>query len=133
MPKIAILNGDLEGQTYTVNKSVVALGRRNDNDVCLSLDPRVSRYHARLSHRGDDYILEDIGSANGTFLGQRRIHAPTVVRPGDRFRMGRTWLTVMPETVETSPERRRGSPGRGGAGGQRPVLRARRRPRSDRR
>ena len=105
MPTIAILNGDLEGQTFTVNKSVVAIGRRHDNDVCLSLDPRVSRYHARLTYRGGEYVLEDIGSANGTFLGQRRIHAPTVIRPGDRFRMGRTWLTVLPDLQETSQAR----------------------------
>lgn len=105
MPTIAILNGGLEGQTFVVKKSVVAIGRRHDNDVCLSLDPRVSRYHARLTYRGGEYLLEDIGSANGTFLGQRRIHAPTVIRPGDRFRMGRTWLTLLPEPIETSRAR----------------------------
>lgn len=102
MPTLTILNGELEGYVYEVDKSVINMGRRADNDVCLSMDPRVSRYHARLTHRGDDWVLEDLGSANGTFVGQRRIHGPTVVRPGDRFRMGRTWLSIAPELLSPS-------------------------------
>lgn len=102
MPTIAILNGDLEGHHFQVRKQSIALGRRVDNDVCLSLDPRVSRYHARLTQHGTEWLLEDMGSANGTFVGQRRIHGPTVLRPGDRFRMGRTWLTILPEAYSPS-------------------------------
>jgi signal transduction histidine kinase len=99
---LAILNGDLEGTTYRLEKPTISLGRRTDNDVVLAADPRVSRFHAQLTQRGPEWLLEDLGSANGTFVGQRKIHGPTVVRPGDRFRMGRTWFSLAAEPVVTS-------------------------------
>lgn len=102
MPTLAILNGALEGQVFDLDKPIITLGRRADNDVAVTLDPRISRFHAQLSQRGQEWLLEDLGSANGTFVGQRKIHGPTVVRPGDRFRLGRTWLALVPEPVYTS-------------------------------
>jgi len=93
--ELVILNGDMEGMRAPLGKQTVTLGRKSDNDVCLPLDPRISRFHAQLSKRDEtSWVLEDLGSANGTFVGQRRIHAPTVVRPNDRFRMGRTWMLL---------------------------------------
>lgn len=102
MTTLAILNGDLEGTSYRLDKPTVGLGRRTDNDIVIASDPRISRFHAQLSERGAEWVLEDLGSANGTFVGQRKIHGPTVIRPGDRFRMGRTWFTLAIEPVATS-------------------------------
>lgn len=102
MSTLAILSGDMEGATFELTKPVITLGRRADNDVAVPLDPRVSRFHAQLSQRGNEWVLEDLGSANGTFVGQRKIHGATIIRPGDRFRMGRTWFGIVPETVRTS-------------------------------
>ena len=102
MTTLAILNGDLEGYSCRLDKPTVGLGRRTDNDVVVGSDPRISRFHAQLSERGSEWVLEDLGSANGTFVGQRKIHGPTVIRPGDRFRMGRTWFALVAEPIVTS-------------------------------
>ena len=102
MATLAILSGEAEGQAFNLDKPIITLGRRADNDVAMPLDPRISRFHAQISQRGTEWLLEDLGSANGTFVGQRRIHGPTVLRPGDRFRLGRTWLSIVPEPVQTS-------------------------------
>jgi signal transduction histidine kinase len=102
VPTLAILSGALEGAVYNLDKPIITLGRRVDNDIAVALDPRISRFHAQLTQRGPEWLLEDLGSANGTFVGQRKIHGATVVRPGDRFRMGHTWLTLVPEPVQTS-------------------------------
>lgn len=102
MATLAILNGDLEGTTYQLDKPVITLGRRTANDIVIPTDPRISRFHAQLTQRGHEWLLEDLGSANGSFVGQRKIHGPTLIRPGDRFRMGRTWLALVPEAVMTS-------------------------------
>ncbi|MHB8995273.1 MAG: ATP-binding protein [Armatimonadota bacterium] len=102
MTTLAILNGDLEGTIYRLEKPTISLGRRTDNDIILAADPRVSRFHAQLTQRGPEWLLEDLGSANGTFVGQRKIHGPTVVRPGDRFRMGRTWFSLAAAPLVTS-------------------------------
>lgn len=50
--------------------------------------PLVSGNHCRLTRRGDAYVLEDLGSTNGTCLDGQRISAPVVVRPGDTITLG---------------------------------------------
>lgn len=94
MLKLVVLDGDMKGLEVPLDAAELTLGRRSDNDVCLPLDMKVSRRHARLFRAADALMLEDLGSANGTFLRQRRIYEPTPLAPGDRFRLGRTWLEV---------------------------------------
>ena len=91
--RLRVLTGDMKGYAFEVTGDVVTLGRRAENDVALPLDPRVSRFHSQIS-RGPEgtWLLEDVGSTNGTFVGRRRIYAPTAVAPGEPFRLGRTWL-----------------------------------------
>jgi pSer/pThr/pTyr-binding forkhead associated (FHA) protein len=51
-------------------------------------DASVSRRHARLTLAGDTVTLEDLGSKNGTFAGDRRIDGPTPLVDGDAIRLG---------------------------------------------
>lgn len=104
--ELVILNGELEGVRFPLSKANITVGRKTGNDICLSLDPRISRFHAQLTHREDGrWEIEDLESANGTFVGQRRIHAPTVIHPNDRFRMGRTWMLLHDDTPSVSQAR----------------------------
>lgn len=104
--ELVILNGDLEGARFPLSKGNISVGRKSGNDICLPLDPRISRFHAQLSLREDGrWEIEDLDSANGTFVGQRRIHAPTVIHPNDRFRMGRTWMTLYDDAPSISQAR----------------------------
>ncbi len=95
MLRLVVLTGDMAGLEFPLNKDEVSLGRRSDNDVCLPTDMKLSRQHARIVRRADQLLLEDQASANGTFLRQRRIYAPTPIGPGDTFRIGGTWLEVL--------------------------------------
>ncbi|MBK6848104.1 MAG: protein kinase [Proteobacteria bacterium] len=63
----------------------LTLGRAGDLPLA---DARVSRRHARVRFNGSCYLLEDLGSANGTFLNGERIRAPTPLKPSDRVRVG---------------------------------------------
>ena len=101
--QLRVLNGEMQGYEFEVNGDLVTLGRKAENDVALPLDQRISRFHAQLE-RGPHgtWLLEDIGSTNGTFVGRRRIHTPTPVTGGDSFRMGRTWLRI--DEAEPKPE-----------------------------
>ncbi len=56
---------------------VITFGRGEDNDVVLEA-PQISRYHARLLRTADGVFLEDLGSANGTFIDGDRIHRAPV-------------------------------------------------------
>ncbi len=63
------------------------LGRAGSDVVVLD-SPAVSRRHARLTIAGDQAVVEDLGSKNGTFVGPDPIHAPRAVQDGDRLRLG---------------------------------------------
>jgi DNA-binding winged helix-turn-helix (wHTH) protein len=61
---------------------------RDPHDAIVIRQPDVSRHHARLVVSGARVTLEDLGSKNGTFLGTRRVTAPTEVRAGDEILVG---------------------------------------------
>ena len=52
----------------------MSIGRRPDADIFLD-DVTVSRDHALLVRRGDDYYLDDCGSLNGTYVNRRRMES----------------------------------------------------------
>jgi len=98
--KLRVLTGEMEGHEFELEGDVITLGRRAENDVPLPLDPRISRFHAELTRQPDGtWVFEDVGSTNGSFLGHRRLYAPTQVQPGDRLRLGRTWLEIVEEDL----------------------------------
>ena len=57
--------------------------------ACVRIDsPKVSRNHARITIDGDTAFVEDLGSKNGTFVGDTRIEVPTPLAHGDQLRLG---------------------------------------------
>lgn len=102
--KLVVLSQEMAGHEFPLTDEEVTIGRLSSNTVCLPLDLRVSRRHARVSRTPEGWKLEDLGSANGTYLGQRRLHTPTLVRPGDQIRVGRTWLELQVEQSEPEEE-----------------------------
>ncbi len=74
--------------------ATVTIGRGEANTIVLSQDRQVSRHHARLTPEGDFLRLEDLGSANGTFLNGQRLQRPETVTAGDEIRIGSTLLRV---------------------------------------
>ena len=65
----------------------LVIGRAPDNDHVVD-HPMVSKQHARLTPEGDGYLLEDLGSANGTFVNGERIDAPKKIGKGDAIQIG---------------------------------------------
>jgi pSer/pThr/pTyr-binding forkhead associated (FHA) protein len=57
-------------------------------------DTYASQHHARLSSRDGGWILEDLGSTNGTYVNDRRVQAPVEVHAGDVVRIGKTVLEL---------------------------------------
>ncbi|MFH1129988.1 MAG: FHA domain-containing serine/threonine-protein kinase [Pseudomonadota bacterium] len=77
----------------------VTIGRAGD---LMLLDARVSRQHARVFRQDNEYLVEDLGSANGTFVNEKKIHAPQVLRDGDEIRVGK-WIIKFVILVESLP------------------------------
>lgn len=69
----------------------VVLGRAGTCDVVVDWDPRVSRQHAMVREVGSGvYQIVDLGSRNGTFVGEEQVVLPRVLREGDWIRIGET-------------------------------------------
>jgi hypothetical protein len=81
------------GQVFSLTRHPVAIGRQADNTIILS-DPQASRHHATISWEAGTYLVQDMGSANGTYVNGQRIVAPTLLRPGDVLRVGGTVFDV---------------------------------------
>jgi pSer/pThr/pTyr-binding forkhead associated (FHA) protein len=71
----------------------VMIGRSPEADVHID-DDYASNRHARLAASGDQWFIEDLGSTNGTYIGNHRISQPTAVSVGTRFRVGKTVLEI---------------------------------------
>jgi pSer/pThr/pTyr-binding forkhead associated (FHA) protein len=69
------------------------IGRASTCDIRPS-DNYISQLHAKISDRNGSWVIEDLGSTNGTYLNQRKVTIPTELAPGDRIRVGKTVLEV---------------------------------------
>jgi serine phosphatase RsbU (regulator of sigma subunit) len=74
----------------------LVIGRSRACDLSIQ-DRFLSRRHARLYREGDSWLIEDLGSRNGTFVNDRRIEGPEAVRPGDVLTMSASRLELLGE------------------------------------
>jgi pSer/pThr/pTyr-binding forkhead associated (FHA) protein len=83
---LLILSGVETGRVVEIDKPLVTIGRAGC-DVILD-DPELSRRHARIRIRGAAGELEDMGSTNGTFVGDDRLEKAVDIENRSRFRVG---------------------------------------------
>ncbi|MFL6110119.1 MAG: FHA domain-containing protein [Catenulispora sp.] len=93
--RLVVVGGSLTGTTVNITSGQqVTLGRAHDSTIVLDDDYASSR-HARLyPDASGQWIVEDLGSTNGTFLGQTKLNAPTVAQIGVPIRIGKTVLEL---------------------------------------
>jgi pSer/pThr/pTyr-binding forkhead associated (FHA) protein len=80
-------SGPTPGATYSLDGDQMVIGRDSTNGVVIN-DSEISRKHARLIFQGGKYVLEDLGSTNGTFINGQRITGQVVLRSGDIVSLG---------------------------------------------
>ena len=80
-------SGPTPGVTFPLEGDQLIIGRDAVNAVAIN-DAEVSRKHARLTFQGGKYVLEDLGSTNGTFVNGQRLTSATVLKPGDVVSLG---------------------------------------------
>ena len=81
------------GRRWNLVAERLSLGRDQMSDICVD-DPTVSRHHADLVSRGDDWVIVDLASTTGTLVNGLEIHQQ-VLRNGDRVRVGNSELQFM--------------------------------------
>jgi len=85
--------GGRVGETFPVEGERLSIGRRPDSEVFLD-DVTVSRDHALLVRRGDDYWLDDCGSLNGTYVNRQRVDSHQLA-DGDELQIGKYKLCYL--------------------------------------
>jgi hypothetical protein len=110
--RLVMQSGPTPGRVFDLTASDLTIGRDTTNEVVVN-DAEVSRKHARLTRSGGSYILEDLGSTNGTFVDGQRLMGPHALRPGDLILLGEN-VTLRFEAAAFDPDATRISmPGMG--------------------
>lgn len=92
-PSLAVIEGPLSGTVIPLGSSQITLGRAPDSTIVIDDDFASSR-HARVYPSEGAWIVEDLGSTNGTWIDRTRITSPTALPPGAPLRIGRTTLQL---------------------------------------
>jgi hypothetical protein len=90
---LVVTAGPLVGTKITLGDQPILIGRADDSTLVLTDDFASSR-HARVTNRGGQWYVEDLGSTNGTYLDQQRVQGPLPVNPGQSIRIGQTALEL---------------------------------------
>ncbi|MFC0596892.1 FHA domain-containing protein FhaB/FipA [Streptomyces palmae] len=92
--KLVVTEGSLTGTTVALQGQTITLGRAHDSTIVLDDDYASSR-HARIyPDRDGQWIVEDLGSTNGTYLDRTRLTAPTPIPLGAPIRIGKTVIEL---------------------------------------
>lgn len=91
--KVVITAGPRSGTTHTLEEIPVTIGRANDTTLALG-DDYASGRHARLFPQDGQWLVEDLGSTNGTYLDRSKVSKPTPVTCGVPIRIGKTTLEL---------------------------------------
>jgi FHA domain len=91
--QLVVTEGSLAGTRIGLTGAPVLIGRANDSTLVLD-DDYASTRHARISQQDGMWIVEDLGSTNGTYLGARKLDGPAAIEAGVPLRIGRTVLEL---------------------------------------
>ena len=89
MAELIVKYPDRAAEHFQISRLRVTIGRSARNDLCIP-DPFASRVHAEVRNEGDEYFLQDLGSANGTLYNGSIVETPITLIRGGRIQIGET-------------------------------------------
>ncbi len=90
---LVVVEGPLQGTVIPLGTADITIGRAPDSTLVLD-DDYASNNHARISLSTDGWVVQDLGSTNGTWVDRARITAPTPLTVGRQLKVGRTVLEL---------------------------------------
>lgn len=101
MPELIVRYPDRAPDHFPLGRLRITLGRSARNDLCIP-DPFASRVHAEVRREGDDYFLQDLGSANGTVYNGLTVEGTVPLTAGGRIQIGETEIIFDDGTYNSS-------------------------------
>src|SRR5574341_81581 len=95
--QLIMRSGPTPGAAHMLSGDQLTIGRDSTNDIVIN-DAEISRRHARLTFQGGKYVLEDLGSTNGTFVNGQRLAGPRVLKAGEVVSFGEQIILVFEVT-----------------------------------
>jgi predicted component of type VI protein secretion system len=85
--QLVMRTGPTPSKSFPLSKTEVIVGRDTTCDIVIN-DAEISRRHAKFTLQGNNYVLEDLGSTNGTFVDGQRLMGPHPLQSGDLILFG---------------------------------------------
>lgn len=87
MPMLIVYEGELEGQRWIIDRDRMTIGRGSECDIVLP-ERQVSRCHAQIERDDGGYVLRDLDSKNGTYVGGQQVRdTPYRLKDGDEIQI----------------------------------------------
>src|SRR6266478_8155965 len=86
MAKLVVLSAGMTGRTHELKVDKTTIGRVEDNTFQIA-EPSVSSHHCELHLRGNDVLVKDLNSTNGTFINGEKV-SEALLKPGQILRLG---------------------------------------------
>ncbi|HEX8285309.1 MAG TPA: SpoIIE family protein phosphatase [Pyrinomonadaceae bacterium] len=99
MSELLVNYPDRAPERLQLGRLRITIGRSARNDVCVP-DPFASRVHAEVRREGDQYFLQDLGSANGTYYNGARLDRTVTLTHGGRIQIGETEIVYKDQVAE---------------------------------
>jgi len=93
LSQLIVTEGALAGTRIALTGKPILIGRANDSTLVLT-DDYASTRHARISETNGVWYLEDLGSTNGTYVGQAKVDGPLPLEAGVVIRIGKTAMEL---------------------------------------
>jgi pSer/pThr/pTyr-binding forkhead associated (FHA) protein len=93
----------MTGRTHQLKAEKTSIGRLEDNTFQIA-EPSVSSHHCEVLLRGNEVLVRDLNSTNGTYLGGERI-TEAAVKPGQILRVGQVEMRLEPDTAPAAPKK----------------------------
>lgn len=101
-PVLIAQTGPLQGQRWLLNEADFIIGRDDDVDMVIA-ERQVSRNHAIIRYDEDHYVLQDLGSKNGTYVNGVQIKEPVRLQDGDSIQVALACEVIFVGTEATLP------------------------------
>ena len=101
MSELIVKYPDRAPDHFPLGRLRITIGRSARNDLCIP-DPFASRVHAEVRREGDEYLLQDLGSANGTLYNGATVQGVIPLTAGGRIQIGETEIIFDDGTYNSS-------------------------------